>query len=190
MGHAAFARNRRPRPRRVKRRRGSALYPGALVPGPPQLDSRGIGVRARSAERRARMQNRGKNDILEPRGAKRRGAPCALAALLAMAATGPGCGEPGRADTPDGGEGRGGSAMRMTGPAGWLEGTVRASYPALGSAFVSLVDVSLHAHDVINNTATAAVPSDFYGSFKIPVPNGKYQVCWSKPGFTSACTSI
>jgi hypothetical protein len=113
----------------------------------------------------------------------------ALAMVMAVAGA-IGCGaDPGEAG-PDAGTGSSKQAIGIHGPGGWLHGTARAFYTGVANQVVPLVDASLFAQNVLTGTNGPAVQSDFYGGFHIPVANGKYKVCWSKPGFASGCTSI
>jgi hypothetical protein len=117
-------------------------------------------------------------------------ARCALAAGLAAVLASVGCGSGSEDVGADAGVGTSQQPIGIHGPGGWLQGTARAFYPQVANQIVPLVDVSLHAQNVITGINSPAVLSDFYGGFHIPVANGKYKVCWSKPGFASGCTTI
>ena len=74
-------------------------------------------------------------------------------------------------------------------PGGGLEGTTRASYPANGTLTVPLPEVDVWAQNVVTGVVSPMVKSDYNGHYYIFRPSGNYKICWSKAGFTSACTS-
>jgi hypothetical protein len=65
----------------------------------------------------------------------------------------------------------------------------RASYASLGSAIITLPDISVFARDALTLVDSPMVKTDSFGDFAIPLANAKYKVCWSRAGFVSGCTS-
>jgi hypothetical protein len=74
-------------------------------------------------------------------------------------------------------------------PGGGLQGTLRASYPASGSVTMPLPGVDVWAQNVVTGVQSPRVKTDHDGRYVVFRPGGNYKICWSKPGFTSACTS-
>jgi hypothetical protein len=74
-------------------------------------------------------------------------------------------------------------------PLGGLEGHVRAAYAANGTRTVSLPGTTVWAQNIGNGTLSAQVTTDSNGSYYIPLAPAVYKICWSKSGFTSACTA-
>jgi hypothetical protein len=76
-------------------------------------------------------------------------------------------------------------SIGIMGPGGWLQGTAHAAgYTGIA---VPLPDAAVYAQNILTMVNTLPVLTDFYGGFRIPVDNGKYKLCWTKSGYTSAC---
>jgi hypothetical protein len=73
-------------------------------------------------------------------------------------------------------------------PVGGLVGTLRASYQAIGSVTVPVPGVEVWAQNVVTGVQSPHVTTDHNGRYHVSRPPGNYKICWSKPGFTSACT--
>lgn len=78
-------------------------------------------------------------------------------------------------------------AFELTGPGGWLEGMAHAG--GYTGIVVPLPEAAIYAKNASTGVNSPTVLSDLYGAFHIPLANGSYRICWSKPGFTSACTT-
>jgi hypothetical protein len=74
-------------------------------------------------------------------------------------------------------------------PGGGIEGILRASYPAVGAALIPLPGADVWAQNVITGVNSPHVTSDYNGHYYVSRAPGNYKICWSKPGFTSACSA-
>lgn len=72
---------------------------------------------------------------------------------------------------------------------GGIEGILRASYAAVGTALIAVPGADVWAQNVITAVNSPHVLTDYNGHFYIREDPGNYRVCWSKSGFASACTS-
>lgn len=74
-------------------------------------------------------------------------------------------------------------------PLGGLQGRVRVAYTANGTRTVPLHGVDIWAQNIGSGTLSQVVTTDYNGSYYLSLAPAVYKICWSKTGFTSACTS-
>ena len=69
-----------------------------------------------------------------------------------------------------------------------IHGTI---YTWIGGEKRFLKDVTVHAVHVQTGAESDRVKTDCIGNFRIPPQKlGSYRICWSKPGYASACSSL